>query len=190
MIEQYIQHFILLSIIHVLNLCCTFLFHMQFMMANEVLVRILIHTDVTKYLNFKAVDGSFVYNKSKVHYPFYPSWFLLDFVLFEGKYRWSTFLLQSNVFLFRFTRCLLQMLKPWNLHWWDFLKKDELENSSSMYKITKTVIQSLMKGWTWTRLLQEILFRNISFSSIESYDALKIILLLLHLSISLQWKGI
>lgn len=82
------------------------------------------------------------------------------------------------------------MLKPWSLHWWDFLKKDELENSSSMYKITKTVIQSLMKGWTWTRLLQEILFRNISFSSIESYDALKIILLLLHLSISLQWKGI
>ena len=36
------------------------------MMANEVLVQILIHTDVTKYLNFKAVDGSFVYNKSKV----------------------------------------------------------------------------------------------------------------------------
>ncbi|XP_021860774.1 guanosine nucleotide diphosphate dissociation inhibitor At5g09550-like [Spinacia oleracea] len=39
----------------------------KFMMANEVLVRILIHTDVTKYLSFKAVDGSFVYNKSKVY---------------------------------------------------------------------------------------------------------------------------
>ncbi|KMT00881.1 hypothetical protein BVRB_9g221540 [Beta vulgaris subsp. vulgaris] len=39
----------------------------KFMMANEVLVRILIHTDVTKYLNFKAVDGSFVYNKSKIY---------------------------------------------------------------------------------------------------------------------------
>lgn len=36
------------------------------MMANGGLVRILIHTDVTKYLNFKAVDGSFVYNKGKV----------------------------------------------------------------------------------------------------------------------------
>jgi len=37
-------------------------------MANEVLVRILLHTDVPKYLNFKGVlDGSFVYNKGKVH---------------------------------------------------------------------------------------------------------------------------
>ncbi|WRX14672.1 GDP dissociation inhibitor - like 2 [Theobroma cacao] len=40
---------------------------MQFMMANGGLVRILIHTDVTKYLNFKAVDGSFVYNKGKIY---------------------------------------------------------------------------------------------------------------------------
>ena len=36
------------------------------MMANGTLVRVLIHTDVTKYLYFKAVDGSFVYNKGKV----------------------------------------------------------------------------------------------------------------------------
>lgn len=35
-------------------------------MANGALVRVLIHTDVTKYLYFKAVDGSFVYNKGKV----------------------------------------------------------------------------------------------------------------------------
>ncbi|KAK3009060.1 hypothetical protein RJ639_014380 [Escallonia herrerae] len=39
----------------------------KFMMANGALVRVLIHTDVTKYLNFKAVDGSFVYNKGKIH---------------------------------------------------------------------------------------------------------------------------
>lgn len=39
---------------------------LQFAMANGTLVRVLIHTDVTKYLNFKAVDGSFVYNKGKV----------------------------------------------------------------------------------------------------------------------------
>ncbi|KAI3870867.1 hypothetical protein MKW92_024376 [Papaver armeniacum] len=38
----------------------------KFMMANGALVRVLIHTNVTKYLNFKAVDGSFVYNKSKL----------------------------------------------------------------------------------------------------------------------------
>ncbi|KAG0463760.1 hypothetical protein HPP92_019829 [Vanilla planifolia] len=37
----------------------------KFMMANGALVRVLIHTSVTKYLNFKAVDGSFVYNKGK-----------------------------------------------------------------------------------------------------------------------------
>ena len=35
-------------------------------MANGTLVQTLIHTDVTKYLNFKAVDGSFVYKKGKV----------------------------------------------------------------------------------------------------------------------------
>lgn len=39
----------------------------KFMMANGALVRVLIRTNVTKYLNFKAVDGSFVYNKSKIH---------------------------------------------------------------------------------------------------------------------------
>ncbi|KAK8529780.1 hypothetical protein V6N12_060550 [Hibiscus sabdariffa] len=39
----------------------------QFMMANGTLVRILIHTKVTKYLNFKAVDGSYVYNKKKIY---------------------------------------------------------------------------------------------------------------------------
>ncbi|KAK4261389.1 hypothetical protein QN277_004393 [Acacia crassicarpa] len=39
----------------------------KFMMANGALVRVLIHTSVTKYLNFKAVDGSYVYNKKKIH---------------------------------------------------------------------------------------------------------------------------
>ncbi|GMI83756.1 RAB GDP-dissociation inhibitor [Hibiscus trionum] len=39
----------------------------KFMMANGSLVRILIHTNVTKYLNFKAVDGSFVYKKKKIY---------------------------------------------------------------------------------------------------------------------------
>ncbi|GKB13680.1 ribonuclease H-like domain-containing protein [Tanacetum coccineum] len=37
----------------------------KFIMANGALVRVLIHTDVTKYLYFKAVDGSFVYNKGE-----------------------------------------------------------------------------------------------------------------------------
>ncbi|KAL4180225.1 hypothetical protein AMTRI_Chr13g124160 [Amborella trichopoda] len=39
----------------------------KFTMANGGLVRTLIHTNVTKYLNFKAVDGSYVYNKGKIH---------------------------------------------------------------------------------------------------------------------------
>ncbi|KAI6701616.1 hypothetical protein NL676_015940 [Syzygium grande] len=39
----------------------------KFTMANGALVRVLIHTDVTKYLNFKVVDGSFVYNKGKIY---------------------------------------------------------------------------------------------------------------------------
>ncbi|CAI8593443.1 unnamed protein product [Vicia faba] len=37
----------------------------KFIVANGMLVRVLIHTDVTKYLYFKAVDGSFVFNKAK-----------------------------------------------------------------------------------------------------------------------------
>jgi len=44
----------------------TILFSDQFMMANGTLVRTLIHTDVTKYLSFKAVDGSYVFSKGKV----------------------------------------------------------------------------------------------------------------------------
>lgn len=40
------------------------------MMANGTLVRVLIHTDVTKYLYFKAVDGSYVFNKGKVLFLF------------------------------------------------------------------------------------------------------------------------
>eukprot|EP00850_Spirogloea_muscicola_P016592 SM000135S27036 [mRNA] locus=s135:392861:395348:+ [translate_table: standard] len=39
----------------------------KFMMANGQLVRVLIHTDVTKYLQFKAVDGSFVFKQGKVY---------------------------------------------------------------------------------------------------------------------------
>ncbi|CAI8593441.1 unnamed protein product [Vicia faba] len=37
----------------------------KFIVANGMLVRVLIHTDVTKYFHFKAVDGSFVFNKAK-----------------------------------------------------------------------------------------------------------------------------
>jgi len=39
----------------------------KFMMANGKLVKALIYTDVTKYLEFKAVDGSYVLNKGKVY---------------------------------------------------------------------------------------------------------------------------
>lgn len=39
----------------------------KFMMANGQLVRVLIRTDVTKYLQFKAVDGSFVFKFNKVY---------------------------------------------------------------------------------------------------------------------------
>jgi Rab GDP dissociation inhibitor len=39
----------------------------KFMMANGKLVKTLIYTDVTKYLEFKAVDGSYVLNKGKVY---------------------------------------------------------------------------------------------------------------------------
>merc|ERR1711934_145696 len=39
----------------------------KFIMANGILVSMLIKTDVTKYLEFKSVDGSYVYKKGKIH---------------------------------------------------------------------------------------------------------------------------
>ena len=39
----------------------------KFIMANGQLVKILIHTDVTKYLDFKAVDGSYVLKSNKIN---------------------------------------------------------------------------------------------------------------------------
>lgn len=39
----------------------------KFMMANGKLVRVLLHTDVVKYLEFKAVDGSYVLKQGKIH---------------------------------------------------------------------------------------------------------------------------
>lgn len=38
----------------------------KFIMANGNLVKTLVVTDVTKYLEFKAVDGSYVLNKGRV----------------------------------------------------------------------------------------------------------------------------
>ena len=38
----------------------------KFIMANGKLVRVLVKTTVTRYLEFKAVDGSYVYNKGKI----------------------------------------------------------------------------------------------------------------------------
>lgn len=61
---------------------------LQFMMANGALVRVLIHTDVTKYLNFKAVDGNFVYNKGKVcdQISVPPSTYLYQFAYYVAKF--------------------------------------------------------------------------------------------------------
>lgn len=38
----------------------------KFIMASGNLVKLLLHTDVTKYLDFKVVDGSFVYRGGKI----------------------------------------------------------------------------------------------------------------------------
>ena len=38
----------------------------KFMMANGELVKILTHTDVTRYLEFKQISGSFVYREGKI----------------------------------------------------------------------------------------------------------------------------
>jgi Rab GDP dissociation inhibitor len=38
----------------------------KFIMASGILVKILLHTDVTKYLEFKVVDGSYVFKGGKI----------------------------------------------------------------------------------------------------------------------------
>lgn len=38
----------------------------KFLMANGQLVKLLIHTGVTRYLEFKSVEGSYVYNSGKI----------------------------------------------------------------------------------------------------------------------------
>jgi Rab GDP dissociation inhibitor len=39
----------------------------KFLMANGLLVKLLIHTGVTRYLEFKNVEGSYVYKDGKIH---------------------------------------------------------------------------------------------------------------------------
>lgn len=39
----------------------------KFLMANGMLVKLLIHTGVTRYLEFKSIEGSYVYQGGKVH---------------------------------------------------------------------------------------------------------------------------
>jgi Rab GDP dissociation inhibitor len=39
----------------------------KFLMANGLLVKLLVHTGVTRYLEFKSVEGSYVYKSGKVH---------------------------------------------------------------------------------------------------------------------------
>ena len=36
-------------------------------MANGLLVKLLIHTGVTRYLEFKSIEGSYVYKDGKIH---------------------------------------------------------------------------------------------------------------------------
>lgn len=38
----------------------------KFLMANGLLVKLLIHTGVTRYLEFKSVEGSYVYKQGKI----------------------------------------------------------------------------------------------------------------------------
>ncbi|XP_045931758.1 rab GDP dissociation inhibitor beta isoform X2 [Micropterus dolomieu] len=39
----------------------------KFFLANDQLVKILVHTEVTRYMDFKIVEGSYVYKTGKVH---------------------------------------------------------------------------------------------------------------------------
>ena len=45
----------------------------KFLMANGILVKLLIHTGVTKYLEFKMLEGSYVYRQGKCEFSFLTS---------------------------------------------------------------------------------------------------------------------
>lgn len=47
--------------------CLIFVLLITFDMFVGELVRLLIHTGVTRYLEFKSVEGSFVYKQGKIH---------------------------------------------------------------------------------------------------------------------------
>lgn len=107
-------------------------------MANGALVRVLIHTDVTKYLYFKAVDGSFVYNKGKViHY----------YIIFPHV---STSLLNffGQFYPCRYTKFLQPTWRLSSLLSWAFLRNVVLANSSFMFKTTMKTTPKPMKEWT------------------------------------------
>ena len=72
----------------------------KFIMAHGNLVKILLHTKVTRYLDFKSIDGSFVVKKGKVHkVPATPSEALASSLMgmFE-KRRFRSFLIYMNEF--------------------------------------------------------------------------------------------
>lgn len=66
MLKAYMEYILMLIFLMTKYIYQTLFLSDQFMMANGTLVRTLIHTDVTKYLSFKAVDGSYVFSKGKV----------------------------------------------------------------------------------------------------------------------------
>lgn len=121
------------------------------MMANGTLVRVLIHTDVTKYLYFKAVDGSFVYNKGKV-----------EFVLTYSKHVFSIYT-HSDICVYRFylntyewhmkccnrfTRFQQLTWRHLNLHSWACSKSAVPASSSYMFKIIMKLIPKHTREWT------------------------------------------
>lgn len=46
---------------------CTVIFCTLCVFALGELVKILVHTEVTRYMDFKVVEGSYVYKAGKVH---------------------------------------------------------------------------------------------------------------------------
>lgn len=135
-------------------------------MANGALVRVLIHTDVTKYLNFKAVDGSFVYNKGKVcdnanmlSRIIFISWSYVKNAM-SNIFFLPCLVMKLILYVCRSIKCRLMMLKLSNLRLWDCLRSVARANSLFMCKTTKRMIRSLKKALTSTKLPQEISFRT------------------------------
>lgn len=93
-----------------------------------------------------------------IHYCYFSKLQALHFMKPPAAY-WEKSYSRISIFIFRFTKSQLQMLKHWSHLLWDYLRSVELGSSSFMFKIMKQMIPNLMKDLIWPKLQQGSWYR-------------------------------